>query len=63
MWLHMEPDMSKLVKEVSNLFRKETTIRDIETWLRKVMHSQNTQNVFYKIKRGWRSKEVLKLVV
>lgn len=39
----------KQVKEVSNLFHKEATIREIETWLRKVMHSQNTQKIFYRI--------------
>lgn len=59
----MEPDLFKLVKEVSTLFHKETAIRETETWLRKVMHSQNTQKMFYKMKRGWRRKGVLKLVM
>lgn len=58
----MEPDLFKLVEEVSNLFHIETTIRETETWLRKVIHRQNTQKIFYKIE-GLESKGVLKLVV
>jgi len=42
--------------------------REVETslekmWLRKVIRRQNTQKMFYKPKRRWRSREVMKLTV